>query len=83
MVVDRPVFVDQREESIHMFDDTLEMRGRMIADRNRFGAIPTAKLSNVGDGGVIQSPKSVLVERLNPFGQSNLDAVGKEIILPQ
>jgi hypothetical protein len=47
----------------------------MIAHVYGLLSIPAAELGDIRNGGVVQSPKGVLIERLDPIFQTNLNAV--------
>src|SRR5580658_5784941 len=78
-----PVFMDEREKQIHLVRNVLIAGRYVVAYVNRLLSVATAKLGDVRNGGIIQCPKSVLVERLNAFRQAYLDAVCEEVILAQ
>lgn len=72
---DRPILVDDREESIHFIRNIFEMRRNMVSYVDGLFAIAAAELSNIRDRGGIERPECVLVEGFYAFLQSNLDAV--------
>ncbi len=67
MIGNGPVFMYERKETIHQIGHLIEVGRNMIPDQNRFFAIPTTKLGNVSHCSIVQSPKRVLVEGLNPL----------------
>jgi hypothetical protein len=81
MIQDLPILVDYRKESIHLIGDFLEVGREVIPHIDRLLAVTSSKLRNISDGRVIQSPKSVFVEKLNSLHQTNLDAIRQQIIL--
>jgi hypothetical protein len=67
--------VDEREKPIHFVRYIFEMRWKVIPNVDRFLAIASAKLRDVGNGRCVQGPESVLVERLDPFVEANFNAI--------
>jgi hypothetical protein len=53
----------------------------MISDVNGLFSKATAELGNIRDCDVVQRPKRVLVERGRSLPESDLDAVGQQVIL--
>jgi hypothetical protein len=56
MVSNCPIFMNEGKEPIHQIGDILEMWRGMFTDINRFLSVSSAKLSNVGDGRIVQCP---------------------------
>src|SRR5271168_727041 len=78
-----PIFVDEREKSIHQVWHVPEVRRYMTTDVNWLFTITPTELRNICDGRVIQSPKGVFVEGFNALSEANLQAVRQEVILAQ
>ena len=58
------------------------MRRNMIADINWFLAEPAPKLADMSYRDVVQAPEHVLIESGVMLLQSDFDAVGQKIVLP-
>src|SRR5690348_56122 len=81
VINDRPIFMNYRKETVHLVGHILEVWRPVISHINRFFAITAPKLRNVRNRSIIEGPKCVFVECLNPFFQSNFDAIGQQVIL--
>ena len=77
MLPDCPILVNNRKEPIHFVWDILKVGREMVADVDRFFAVTAAKLRDIGDRCVVQSPERVFVEGLDAFFEANFDAVRK------
>jgi hypothetical protein len=75
MFLNSPIFMDDRKEAIHFIRDVLEMRRNVSSDADRLLAVAPSKLTDVGNGGVVQRPQSVFVESLDPFLEADLNAI--------
>ena len=61
----------------------LEVGRDMVADINRFLPVPATKLSDVGNGSIVEGPKRVFVERLDALFDTDFDAIGEKVVLAQ
>lgn len=77
MVVDGPVFMDHRKETIHFIRNVSKVRRKVIPYVNWFFAIASAKLGNVGHSRIIQRPQRIFVKSFDPFFKRNFYAVGQ------
>jgi len=59
--------MDHRKEPVHLVWHVFEVWWTMISYVDWFLTIAATELRNIGNGSVIQSPKRIFVEGLNPF----------------
>ena len=69
MFQDRPVLVKQGKETIHIVRNVFEVRRRVGSYVDGLFTVTSAELCDIGNGGVIQCPKSVLVEGFDSFSK--------------
>src|ERR1035438_8160196 len=65
LIQNSPVLVDYGKEAIHLIGNFLEVRREVISHIDRLLAVTSSKLRNIGDGCVVQGPRSVFVEKLD------------------
>src|SRR6267154_4316452 len=65
MINQRPVFMNQGKESIHQLWNFSKMRRNVVTHQNWLFAVSSTKLSNVGNGSIVQGPECVFVEGFN------------------
>jgi hypothetical protein len=75
--------MNDREKSVNVIGNVLEVGRPVVADINRFFPIPTAKLRDVCNRDVIKSPKRILIERFDTLLQPYFNAVSEKVILPK
>lgn len=59
----------------------IKVRGNVLSDVNRLFPEPPTKLGNICDGSMIKGPKRIFVESFDPFSQSNLYTIRKQVVL--
>ncbi len=75
--------MNKENNPIHQVGHLVKMRWDMVPNINWFLAIPPAKLGSIGDRGIIQGPKGVLVEGFDALRKANLNRVESKSILPE
>ena len=83
MIDNSPVFMDDRDEAVHFVGHILEMWRAVIPNVNWALTVTPTKLRYVGNRSRVQCPECVFVEGFDAFKKAYLDAVQKEIVLPQ
>src|SRR5688500_8822531 len=83
MRFDGPRFVNDRYEFIDQFRNVIEVRRDIVSDVYRLSSKPPAELRYVRYGCGVQRPQHVLVERLDPLRENDLNAVGQGVVLPE
>ena len=75
--------MDEREEAIHQIRDIFEVGWYVLAHVDWVFSVSPSKLSYVRNGSIVERPQCVFVERIYFLLQSDFDAIGQEIVLPQ